>query len=147
MKTVQRAGSSGLAHVRYPTAGSASSKEAQPFFVNSPLGIYLIHNGNLTNTAELRDMLQSSKSFFNRMLRTSSDSEVLVNVLADEIHRAHQRFVSSMPDMDPNERKMSFVQEAGEEIMRVRHPHSRTSRCRLSPCVCWQGLHPCACHV
>lgn len=114
----QLKGSSGLAHVRYPTAGSSSSKEAQPFFVNSPLGIYLIHNGNLTNTAELRDMLQSSKSFFNRMLRTSSDSEVLVNVLADEIHRAHQRFVSSMPDMDPNERKMSFVQEAGEEIMR-----------------------------
>lgn len=66
-------------------------------------------------------MLQSSKSFFNRMLRTSSDSEVLVNVLADEIHRAHQRFVSSMPDMDPNDRKMSFVQEAGEEIMRVRN--------------------------
>lgn len=115
------AGSSGLAHVRYPTAGSASSKEAQPFFVNSPLGIFLIHNGNLTNTAELREMLQSSKSFFNRMLRTSSDSEVLVNVLADEIHRAHQRFVTTMPDMDPNERKMSFVQEAGEEIMRVRN--------------------------
>lgn len=112
-------GSTGLAHVRYPTAGSASSKEAQPFFVNSPLGIYLIHNGNLTNTAELRDMLQSSKSFFNRMLRTSSDSEVLVNVFADEIHRAHQRFVTTMPDMDPNDRKMSFVQEAGEEIMRV----------------------------
>lgn len=124
------AGSSGLAHVRYPTAGSASSKEAQPFFVNSPLGIYLIHNGNLTNTAELRQMLQSSTSFFNRMLRTTSDSEVLLNVLADEIHRAHQRFVTSMPGLDPNERKMSFVQEAGEEIMRVRSIQTITSHPR-----------------
>lgn len=71
------AGSTGIGHVRYPTAGSASAQEAQPFFVNSPLGIYLIHNGNLTNTDTLRKGLEGSQSFFNRHLRTDSDSEVL----------------------------------------------------------------------
>ena len=66
----------GIGHVRYPTAGSASAQEAQPFFVNSPLGIYLIHNGNLTNVDALRHTLEDSQSFFNRHLRTESDSEV-----------------------------------------------------------------------
>ena len=66
----------GIGHVRYPTAGSASAQEAQPFFVNSPLGIYMIHNGNLTNCDQLRTLLNSSTSFFNRHLRTDSDSEV-----------------------------------------------------------------------
>lgn len=66
----------GIGHVRYPTAGSSSAQEAQPFFVNSPLGMYLIHNGNLTNTAHLRAGLEGSQSFFNRHLRTDSDSEV-----------------------------------------------------------------------
>ena len=70
-------GNVGIGHVRYPTAGTASASEAQPFFVNSPLGIYLIHNGNLTNTDVLRGKLNSSQSFFNRHLRTDSDSEVI----------------------------------------------------------------------
>ena len=69
-------GNVGIGHVRYPTAGSASAQEAQPFFVNSPLGIYLIHNGNLTNVETLRHTLEGSQSFFNRHLRTDSDSEV-----------------------------------------------------------------------
>ncbi|KDD74745.1 hypothetical protein H632_c1101p2, partial [Helicosporidium sp. ATCC 50920] len=84
-------GRTGLGHVRYPTAGTLSAQEAQPFFVNSPLGMYLVHNGNLTNAEELRAGLNSSTSFFRRLLRTGSDSEVLLNVLADELHRAHAR--------------------------------------------------------
>jgi len=109
-------GSVGIGHVRYPTAGSSSAQEAQPFFVNSPLGIYLIHNGNLTNTDQLRQLLISSTSFFNRHLRTSSDSEVLLNVLADEIHRAHQRCLNDT-SCDPNRKKMEMVFEAGENTM------------------------------
>ena len=70
------AGRAGIGHVRYPTAGTPSAQEAQPFFVNSPLGIFLIHNGNITNAAALREGLNSSDSFFNRHLRTDSDSEV-----------------------------------------------------------------------
>jgi amidophosphoribosyltransferase len=109
-------GSVGIGHVRYPTAGSSSAQEAQPFFVNSPLGIYLIHNGNLTNTDQLRQLLISSTSFFNRHLRTTSDSEVLLNVLADEIHRAHQRCLNDT-SCDPNRKKMDMVFEAGENTM------------------------------
>lgn len=72
-------GSVGLGHVRYPTAGTSSVQEAQPFFVNSPLGMYLIHNGNITNTDELKVLLNSKASFFNRYLRTDSDSEVTID--------------------------------------------------------------------
>lgn len=75
-------GHMGLGHVRYPTAGSLSAKEAQPFFVNAPYGIYLIHNGNLTNAEEQGAKV---KGKYRRHLRTKSDSEVLLNVLADKI--------------------------------------------------------------
>ena len=79
-------GTIGIGHVRYPTAGSYDAEEAQPFIVNSPFGIALIHNGNLTNYSELKDQVTKDNS---RYLNTSSDSEVLLNVVADEIGKSH----------------------------------------------------------
>lgn len=79
-------GTIGLGHVRYATKGTASSEEeAQPFYVNAPYGIVLVHNGNLTNTRELTDVLFHKD---RRHLNTSSDTELLVNVLANELQAA-----------------------------------------------------------
>jgi len=78
-------GNSGIGQVRYPTAGTSSEEEAQPFYVNAPFGIVLAHNGNLTNSDQLREeMFRRDR----RHINTKSDSEVLLNVLADELQRA-----------------------------------------------------------
>jgi len=87
---VQLSGNVGIGHVRYPTAGCDRADEAQPFYVNSPFGIGLGHNGNLTNALQLTEELVRDD---RRHLNTSSDSEVLLNVLASELQkRAGGRF-------------------------------------------------------
>ena len=78
-------GNNGLGQVRYPTAGNAfSEEEAQPFYVNAPFGLVLVHNGNLTNAHALKSELFSQD---HRHINTESDSEVLLNVLAHEIDK------------------------------------------------------------
>lgn len=77
-------GNIGIGHVRYPTAGSSSVSEAQPFYVNSPYGITLAHNGNLTNVNKLRRAIFEQAK---RHVNTGSDSEVLLNVLASELDK------------------------------------------------------------
>ena len=84
-------GDMSIGHVRYPTAGSSSEAEAQPFYVNSPYGIAFAHNGNLTNAEAL------SKEIFEQDLRhlnTNSDSEVLLNILASEIAEEQKRRIN-----------------------------------------------------
>lgn len=86
-------GKMGIGHVRYPTAGSSSQAEAQPFYVNSPYGISLAHNGNLTNSSSLqRELFEQDR----RQINTESDSEVLLNIFAQELH--HQNSYRVTPD-------------------------------------------------
>lgn len=80
---VQLKGRVGLGHCRYPTAGAEANAEAQPFYTSSPFGVALVHNGNLINATELkRDLFLDDR----RHVNTDSDSEVLLNILAHELH-------------------------------------------------------------
>ena len=78
-------GSMGIGHVRYPTAGSNSSAEAQPFYTNTPFGVSLAHNGNLNNTP---DIISGLLEYDHRRINTSSDSEALLNLFAAEVQRS-----------------------------------------------------------
>ncbi len=90
-------GNVGLGQVRYPTAGNAfSEEEAQPFYVNAPFGLVLVHNGNLTNAQALKAELFSTD---HRHINTESDSEVLLNVLAHELEKTTRGLVLSHIDV------------------------------------------------
>ena len=80
-------GSIGLGHTRYPTAGSHNFEEAQPFYVNSPYGIVLVHNGNIVNVEKLRGELLSKD---RRHLNTTSDSEIILNVFANALQKKNK---------------------------------------------------------
>ena len=81
---VHLSGNIGVGHTRYPTAGSYNYEEAQPFYVNSPYGIVLVHNGNIVNVEKLRDEILNNDL---RHLKTSSDSEVILNIFAHALEK------------------------------------------------------------
>ena len=121
-------GNMGIGHVRYPTAGSESSAEAQPFYVNSPYGISLAHNGNLTNANKLKQELFQEDL---RQINTDSDSEILLNVLAHEL----QQYAKLDMDVDDVFKAVSGVHRrckgayaavamiTGQGIVAFRDPH------------------------
>jgi len=91
---VELRGNVGLGHVRYPTAGSSSCAEAQPLYTNHPYGICVAHNGNLTNTEELESFVRND---LQRHVNTDSDSELLLNIFAEDLA---SRCIDTRPEGD-----------------------------------------------
>eukprot|EP01135_Chromosphaera_perkinsii_P006030 Nk52_evm1s383 gene=Nk52_evmTU1s383 len=121
-------GNMGVGHVRYPTAGTSNVSESQPFYVNSPYGLVLAHNGNLTNSAELSEYLDREA---HRHVNTNSDSEMLLNILANELQSTNKFRIDQEDVFDAVRNAMQRVRGGyatvlminGYGIVAFRDPH------------------------